>query len=140
MSIRGLEPAYLVAPPGREKNPEKKQKIVHPQDARTQKDFTIDFSEAMKKDIKLLRQFLKENFYTTTPIARMDMKSQRVVEELFSLFMDNPKLLPMNIRTQIPSNASDQDIAETVCDYIANMTDMMALEEHNKLFNPLTRF
>ena len=118
----------------------KKQKIVHPQDARTQKDFTIDFSEAMKKDIKLLRQFLKENFYTTTPIARMDMKSQRVVEELFSLFMDNPKLLPMNIRTQIPSNASDQDIAETVCDYIANMTDMMALEEHNRLFNPLTRF
>lgn len=100
----------------------------------------IDFSDTMKKDLKLLRNFLKENFYTTTSIARMDMKSQRVVEELFKLYSDNPKLLPMEIRHTIPQNGSDEQIAEAVCDYIANMTDIMALEEHNKLFNPLSRF
>ena len=44
------------------------------------------------------------------------------------------------IRHTIPQNGSDEQIAEAVCDYIANMTDIMALEEHNKLFNPLSRF
>lgn len=55
----------------------------------------IDFSDGMKADIKLLRRFLKEYFYTATPIARMDMKSQRIVEELFAVFMNDSKLLPM---------------------------------------------
>ena len=118
----------------------KRHNIQTPKDARKQKTFMIDFSDTMKKDLKLLRNFLKENFYTTTSIARMDMKSQRVVEELFKLYSDNPKLLPMEIRHTIPQNGSDEQIAEAVCDYIANMTDIMALEEHNKLFNPLSRF
>ena len=80
----------------------------------------------MKQNIKELRSFLKENFYTTTPIARMDMKSQRLVEELFGLFMENPKLLPMDIRKKLSAKSKDKELAETICDYIANMTDIMA--------------
>ena len=76
-------------------------KIRNCDDARKQKKFMIDFSDGMKADIKLLRRFLKEYFYTATPIARMDMKSQRIVEELFAVFMNDSKLLPMErkIRT-----------------------------------------
>ncbi len=122
------------------KNNIKTYKIETPEDARKQKLFIIDFSESMKQNIKALRCFLKENFYTTTPIARMDMKSQRLVEELFDLFMNNPKLLPMDIRKKLPTNDKDKELAETICDYIANMTDIMAIEEHTRLFDPNTRF
>lgn len=70
----------------------------------------------------------------------MDMKSQRLVEELFALFMDNPKLLPMEQRGLLSPQSTDAETAEVVCDYIANMTDIMAIEEHRKLFDPVTRF
>ncbi len=114
--------------------------IDTPDAARRQKSFTVDFSAQMKKELKELRTFLKEYFYTATPIARMDMKSQRLVEELFALFMDNPKLLPMEQRGLLSPLSTDAETAEVVCDYIANMTDIMAIEEHRKLFDPVTRF
>lgn len=114
--------------------------IDTPDAARRQKSFTVDFSAQMKKELKELRTFLKEYFYTATPIARMDMKSQRLVEELFALFMDNPKLLPMEQRDLLSPQSTDAETAEVVCDYIANMTDIMAIEEHRKLFDPVTRF
>lgn len=114
--------------------------IDTPDAARRQKSFTVDFSAQMKKELKELRTFLKEYFYTATPIARMDMKSQRLVEELFALFMDNPKLLPMEQRGLLSPQSTDAETAEVVCDYIANMTDIMAIEEHRKLFDPATRF
>ena len=114
--------------------------IRTPDDARTQKSFMVGFSPQMLSEIKELRRFLKEHFYTTTPIARMDMKSQRLVEELFTLFMNEPKLLPMEERRRIPHNATDSQTAEIICDYIANMTDAMAIEEHRKLFDPSSRF
>ena len=114
--------------------------IRSPGDARCQKRFMIGFSPKMQSELKELRSFLKEYFYTTTPIARMDMKSQRLVEELFSLFMNDPKLLPMEERRRLSAQSSDFQTAEVICDYIANMTDAMAIEEHRKLFDPSSRF
>jgi dGTPase len=70
----------------------------------------------------------------------MDMKSQRIVEELFAIFMHDWKLLPMDVRKQLNSRSKDIEIAETICEYIANMTDMHAIEEHKKLYDPHTRF
>lgn len=115
-------------------------KIKNCDDARKQKKFMIDFSDGMKADIKLLRRFLKEYFYTATPIARMDMKSQRIVEELFAVFMNDSKLLPMETRAFIGTQAKDAETADVVCEYIAGMTDIAAIEEHRRLFDPHTRF
>ena len=118
----------------------RRHNIRTPEDARRHPGFIIGFSAKMQNEIKQLRSFLKENFYTATPIARMDMKSQRLVEELFALFMDNPKLLPQEERSRLPASLKDRDTAEIICDYIAGMTDVMAIEEHRKLFNPSSRF
>lgn len=109
-------------------------------DARTQKGFMIDFSDEMKKEIKALRSFLKDYFYTNTNIARMDMKSQKIVEELFGIFMNDWKLLPMENRAAINSQMKNDAIAEVICEYIAGMTDIAAIEEHRKLFDTHTRF
>lgn len=108
--------------------------------ARRQKKFMIDFSDEMKNELKQLRKFLKEYFYTATPIARMDMKSQKIVEELFAVFMSDHKLLPMEIRTKLSSRSKDAERADVVCEYIAGMTDIAAIEEHRRLFDPHTRF
>lgn len=94
----------------------------------------------MQKEIKELRQFLQMHFYNHTNVVRMDMKSQRVVEELFNVFMSDWRLLPETERQKISVNLPEAEIAGIICTYIANMTDMGALDEHQKLFNNMTRF
>ncbi|MBE6452530.1 MAG: deoxyguanosinetriphosphate triphosphohydrolase [Alphaproteobacteria bacterium] len=110
------------------------------QDVRIQKHFTANFSTIMQNNINLLHQFLKEKFYTATTVARMDMKSQKIIEDLFSVFMNDYHLLPISVRQNITSTTPDDIKAENICTYIANMTDMMAVEEHKKLFDSYTRF
>lgn len=109
-------------------------------DVRQHNGFIANFSTAMLNNIQLLRSFLKKYFYNHTSVARMDIKSQRIVEELFAIFMDNYLLLPMDVRAPLSTQPSESELAETICEYIANMTDMMAIEEHKKLFDVHTRF
>lgn len=117
-----------------------KFKIETSDDTRAQKTLTVDFSPEMHGQIKMLRKFLKEYFYTHTSVARMDMKSQRIVEELFSVFTSDSRLLPMECRKAADTCTSEAEFAEVICEYIANMTDTAAIEEHRKLFDPHTRF
>lgn len=109
-------------------------------DVRQNKHFTADFSVSMHNNIAQLHQFLKKHFYTNTQVARMDMKSQKIVEDLFAIFMNDYLLLPINTRKNLSSNSKDVELAEIICTYIANMTDMMAVEEHRKLFDAYRRF
>jgi len=115
-------------------------KIKTAEDVRRIPSFTANFSEEMHHNINLLHNFLKKYFYTHTNVARMDMKSQRIVEDLFAAFMSDEKLLPMSVRDTLPKNADAQKLAETICAYIADMTDLKAIEEHQKLFDILSRF
>ncbi len=118
----------------------KKHQIETNADVRAHKDFLVDFSTEMHRRIRQLHNFLKKHFYTHTNVARMDMKSQKIVEELFAAFMSDPKLLPMEERRRLAGKCDASELAEIVCTYIANMTDMMTIEEHQKLYDARTRF
>ncbi len=122
------------------KNNLQKFNIQNDTDVRRQKSLIVDFSDEMKDEIKQLRIFLKDYFYTHTSVARMDMKSQKIIEELFNVFMNDYKLLPMDLRNSLSSHCKDAEAAEIICEYIACMTDMSAVEEHRKLFDVHTRF
>lgn len=118
----------------------KDYKIETTDDIRKSKKFTANFSKEMHQDIFDLHQFLIKHFYTHSNIARMDMKSQKIIEDLFNAFMNDNKLLPMELRPQIDSLISEKIKADCICTYIANMTDALAYEEHQKLFNISYRF
>lgn len=102
--------------------------------------FTAEFSEKMQLKIKELQKFLLKNFYTHSNIARMDMKSQKIVEDLFYAFMENEKMLPLDLRKLTDNVKDNKEKADIICTYIANMTDAFATEEHQKLFNISYRF
>ncbi len=110
------------------------------EDVRRQKQFLIGFSSSMQKQISMLRRFLKEYFYTNTSVARMDMKSTKIVEGLFNAFYEDWHLLPSPERQFAKSAADEKALADIICTYIAGMTDMGAIEEHQKLFDIKTRF
>ena len=114
--------------------------IKHVTDVRNNKNFTANFSKEMHQQIYLLHQFLSKHFYTHSNIARMDMKSQKIVEDLFNAFINDAKLLPMELRPTLNTLNTDKEKADCICTYIANMTDAHAVEEHQKLFNIDYRF
>src|SRR5690606_21422813 len=54
----------------------------------------IAFSEAMRNEATILKQFLRRNLYQHYQVNRMTSKARRIITELFQAFMDEPRLLP----------------------------------------------
>ena len=117
-----------------------RHKIATDNDARYLKALTVVVFGKNESGNQTAAQFLRDYFYTHTSVARMDMKSQKIIEELFNVFMNDYKLLPMELRSKITPQSKDREAAEIICEYIACMTDMCAVEEHRRLFDVHTRF
>jgi dGTPase len=91
----------------------------------------IGFSPEMREQQTELKRFLRANLYQHYRVNRMSAKAQRIVRELFEVFMHDPSLLPDDYQKQ--SN-NDQNKARAVADYIAGMTDRYAIREYQRLF------
>ncbi len=95
----------------------------------------VTFSEEMERKNRMLKDYLMENFYQYYRVARMASKAERVLEELFDDYLNDPRVLPASVRDRM----TEQAPARVVCDYIAGMTDRYALQEHQRLFDPATQ-
>jgi len=84
---------------------------------------------AIQRQQQELKQFLRLNLYQHHQVARMTNKARRIVADLFSAFVAEPRLLPPQYHEQ-----ASADPARTVADYIAGMTDRYAMREHRRLF------
>jgi dGTPase len=92
----------------------------------------VSFSKSMQDLRKPLRTFLMENLYHHYRVIRMSNKAKRFIQELFKIYITNPKQLPPHIQKNIPADGTRR----VICDYIAGMTDRYALDEYKKLFDP----
>lgn len=99
------------------------------EDVRKAPDYLVGFSQALAEKNLELKQFLRKHLYQHYRVNRMSAKARRIIEELFTAFMDNPALLPDEFQL-----AAKQDQARAVADYIAGMTDRYAIREHKRLF------
>ncbi len=79
-----------------------------------------------------LEKFLGERVYRHYRVQRMAAKGERIVGELFAAFCDNPRLLADRYQQSAQANGLHQ----TVCDYLAGMTDRYAQDEYLRLFQP----
>ncbi len=69
----------------------------------------------------------------------MTRKARRVVGELFTAFMEEPKLMPNEHQDAAAAAAKTAGVAgkaRAVADYIAGMTDRYAIGEHQRMFAP----
>jgi dGTPase len=71
--------------------------------------------------------------YRAPSVMEVRTRVTAVVNDLFTLFMDDARLLPEEWRAQAGGGADAQRLARTVSDYIAGMTDRFALDEHARL-------
>jgi dGTPase len=107
-------------------------------DIRALNEPVAQFSENMRANDKALKSFLFENMYRHYKLNRMTSKGRRVVKDLFQLLLAEPECLPTEWRVQAGKPGS-RETAELVCDYIADMTDRLALDEHRRLFDLQSR-
>jgi len=100
---------------------------------------TAGMSDAMHKRDKALREFLWANFYRHHHISRIRLKVFSVVQDLFGAFMDHRRCLPPEWLKQAENTPKGWDAktwhARTVADYIASMTDRLAILEHKDMFD-----
>ena len=94
----------------------------------------VVFSEAMRRDLDVLRAFLFARVYRHERIVRIMADAERVVRGLFQRYSAAPDSLPSDWREGAPAQATRAH-ARHVADFIAGMTDRFALAEHRRLFD-----
>ncbi len=94
----------------------------------------VGHSEEMHHRNRQLKDFLYANLYRHYRVVRMAVKAERIITDLFNAYRSEPTILPRHVQATI----EERGLERTICDYIAGMTDRFAVEEFEKLFNPMS--
>ncbi len=94
-----------------------------------QAPYLVGFSEDITAKNHALKQFLRKNLYQHYKVNRMSAKAERIIRELFTVFLGDIGLMPHEFQQY-----AKEDKARAVADYIAGMTDRFAIREHRRLF------
>ncbi|MCS5595948.1 MAG: deoxyguanosinetriphosphate triphosphohydrolase [Alphaproteobacteria bacterium] len=113
-------------------------KPQHVDDVRNHSKPIIRFSDDMFQELKILRAFLMKNMYRHHTIQRIWIKAEKIIGDLFDVYMNDQLLLTTDIQEQIEKLDSDPNNhkkARIIADHIASMTDRSAAAEHEAIFN-----
>jgi dGTPase len=99
------------------------------EDIRRQPQRLASFSPAMAKLNGDLKRFLFARLYSQPTIVEDRDRSVAALDALFSLFLDDPKRMPL----QYSELALHQPPHRVICDYIAGMTDHFLLRQCHEL-------
>jgi dGTPase len=92
----------------------------------------VSFSPDMKQLLDELQSCLTESVYRNARVVRMDAKAQRLIGELFSAYLKEPRVMP----TRYVDRIDEAGAHRVICDYVAGMTDRFCQEEYQRLFSP----
>lgn len=92
----------------------------------------IAFSQELNNQQRELKKFLHIHLYRHYRVMRMSAKAQRIICDLFGVFMEDERLLPTQFQSSLTQVEASR--ARVVADYIAGMTDRYAIREHKRIF------
>jgi dGTPase len=94
----------------------------------------VGFSKEMEEQNLIIKVFLRERMYRHFTVNRSMSKAKRLVKSLFTLFLEDPMLLPTEWAAKCVANENKMN-ARVICDYVAGMTDRFAMAEYRRLFD-----
>ena len=97
----------------------------------------VDYTPEFKQMNRELKDFLFANLYRHWRVMRMSNKAKRFLRELFQAFVEDTSILPRQTQARLAPNR--ENLYRVVCDYLAGMTDRYALQEYERLFNPMAK-
>jgi dGTPase len=92
----------------------------------------VGHSDRLTRMNRQLKDFLYDHMYRHHRVFRMQIKAERILEEIFEAYTAALEILPREIQER--ASKSEEGRYRVICDYIAGMTDRFALQEHSKLF------
>lgn len=95
----------------------------------------VSFSEEMSHRNRQLKDFLYADLYRHHRVVRMAVKAERIISDLFRAYLREPAILPNHVQDL----TKERGLERNICDYIAGMTDRFAVEEYQKLFDPVMK-
>ncbi|MBL8049991.1 MAG: deoxyguanosinetriphosphate triphosphohydrolase [Anaerolineales bacterium] len=113
----------------------RESKINSPTDIQKLKFNVVGYGEEMQRRNRELKDFLYGKLYRNYRVVRMQVKAEKTISDLFHAYRTEPAMLPEHVQFFVEKRGLER----TICDYIAGMTDRYAVEEHQKLFNPLEK-
>ncbi len=94
----------------------------------------VNFSDEFNKKLLVIRKFLSEKMYRHHKVLIMTNKAKRVVHDLFGFYIEHPDCLPPQFLKDVDMG-NKSEIAVTIADFIAGMTDRYAFRQHSKIFD-----
>ncbi len=85
-------------------------------------------SPGIESERRQTKEFLHRNSYFSPALEPEKEAAERIITDLFELWMAHPEKLPGNYREK----AQSEPLARVVCDYIAGMTDPYIYEQYEK--------
>lgn len=92
----------------------------------------IHMSDEVKKAHDELRAFMFDNVYRNSVAKAEEAKAKALIERLYTYFLKHPDKLPEEYKKIM----ARFDKERAVCDYVAGMTDVYAVNMYNELFIP----
>src|SRR4029077_18871065 len=80
------------------------------------------------------KEFLYRNLYYSPALQPEKEDAERVITQLFELWMKRPEKLPASYQEKAKKESEPR--ARVVCDYIAGMTDPYIFEQYEKYCGP----
>ncbi len=93
----------------------------------------VQFSAELWAQLKDIRAFLFNQMYRAPSVMKVRVEVSKVVEDLFPIYLSDPKQMPKRWHSDIEAADSETALARIVSDYIAGMTDRFALQDHARL-------
>jgi dGTPase len=100
------------------------------QDIRACSRRLASLSAEVETERRQSKEFLYENLYYAPELQPEKADAERIITELFDLWMKNPEKLPHSYQEK----AVSEPLARVICDYIAGMTDTYIVEQYEKYF------
>lgn len=94
----------------------------------------IIMSPGMEAAMHGLRRWMFENVYRGKAARAEEGRAQQLIISLYQWYMEHPEQLPKEYLERMETRG--EQLSRAVCDYIAGMTDVFAIERFKELFVP----
>ncbi|CUX49730.1 deoxyguanosinetriphosphate triphosphohydrolase [Clostridium sp. C105KSO13] len=94
----------------------------------------ITMSDKVQTAMTGLREFMFENVYMNPKAKGEEDKAVHLIEQLYDYYIRHPELLPRQYLRSMETTGTSME--QTICDYIAGMTDNYAVKKYEEFFVP----
>ena len=94
----------------------------------------IKMEENIHTAMLKLRQFMFDNVYKNPKIEAVNTNYTTILEELYNYYLNFPNEIRSINDGRTQFDPANDNIHRIVCDFLASMTDLYAIEAYNKLF------